>query len=138
MRKATEGVHGGIDLLDADDRKVDRDVEEATEPLNLRTADQLDNALAEVLKRPPGGHIVGFQRDVVHDGVTRPSSIRFDRFYWELNLLVMFYPEPLNEAKRAEVIKSRDEHELWAHENKHKFLAIIGGASLADIEEALN
>jgi hypothetical protein len=132
---------GGTDLLDRSDRisKVDPEVAELTEPLNLRTSDVLDTALAEILKKAPGGHIDGQQFSVPVKYSSLPEDISFDRFYFskELNLLVDFFSPPMTDGQKADLAEQIARKRSFAKSEGYKYLAILGQATYEEIAEAI-
>lgn len=130
-------TRGGVSTLDRSDVKVDPELAEQNEPQRIRTDDQLSVAMASVLGKHPGGHISNYQLIVQHAN-SRDTEIVYDRFYWEQNLLVDFFQTALNKADGAENDKRRAEHETFAKMKGKKYFAITGGATMADVQRALN
>jgi len=134
---ANFGTHGGIDLLDKSDRvKLDSEAAEKIEPLNDRIQDALSAALQTVLRRDPGGYVANKQF-VVPIPNSRDGDIVFDRHYYTLNLLVDMLQAPMNEPDRAANIEHIAQHGKFATSHGFKYLPIVGGATLGEIEQAL-
>lgn len=129
MKKTT------FDTLDPADRpKLDAELAEAVEPLNLRGKDSLEIALAEVLKKSPGGYMTNKMYDLpLTPGNSRVQTLTFDRFYWEVNLLVDFIQKPTNEYAQADTEKAIAEKQAFAKEKGVRYLPIVGAATLAEI-----
>lgn len=137
MSNTREGNHGGYDLLDIEDRLVvDKEVEEAREPLNLRQADNFDTALADVTKTAPGGYVRHRQFQIDYSD-SRPTDLTFDRFYWEHKLLVDFLVKPANAELGVTLDKSIEEKRAFAKTRGYKYLPIVGSATAGDIKQAL-
>jgi hypothetical protein len=131
-------VKGGKNLLDPEDRfEVDKEILEAQEPLNLRTADPLDNALGQVLRRSPGGYLTNPMYRLDVPGNSYPQDMEFDRCYWELNLLVDFFSAPMNEWDKTDQAKEIAEKHEYCKTLGRKYLPIQGQASLEQIAEAV-
>jgi hypothetical protein len=131
---------GGIDLLDKSDRisKIDSEVSEAMEPLNLRTSDVLDLALGEITKKNPGGYIADKQYSTPVAYSSIPEDTTFDRYYFELSLLVDFKQKPTSEAGFAELNKEIKEKKAFARKQGLRYLAILGSATYEEIAAALS
>lgn len=128
----------GVSLLSPEDRIVpDRELAEKLEPLNLRTADMLDLALAEVLQEAPGGFLSNKLYYVTNPLNSRPDEVMFDRFYFSRKLLVDMKPEPNGTEQRAQYEADRIKKLALADEYKLKYLQIVGSASLEQIAEAV-
>ncbi len=133
------GTSGGVDLLPKEDRaKVDSEELERIEPLNDRLQDSLSSALQTVLRRDPGGYIANRQYMVDHGEGSRPTDISFDRFYYSLNLLVDLLQSPMNDPDRLANVDHINEHAKFAAQHGIKYLPIVGGATLGEIEAALH
>jgi hypothetical protein len=132
---------GGTDLLDRSDRisKIDSEASELAEPLNLRTSDVLDMALAEILKKSPGGHIEAKQFSIPVKYSSLPEEIVYDRFYFSngLNLLVDFFSPPMTDAQKEETAKDIARKREYAKAEGYQYLAILGSATYEEIAEAI-
>jgi hypothetical protein len=124
-----QGTFGGVDLLE---RSRTSDQEEKREPLNLRNPDLLEGALTNALGRKPGGHVTNKMFVTPHE-FSRDTDITYDRFYYELNLLVHYYSgTKQNYAESEETRKEVEEMRTYAHEHGYGFLPIIGGEVTPD------
>ena|SRR5271165_3963389 len=131
-------VDTGVDLLDPSDRiKLDPDVAEKLEPQNLRTADQLQVAISQIRHAPPGGFMTGKQYSLPVAGSDYPEVLRYDRFYWQENLLVDFFSTPYDEWAKAKTDSDIQRKREYARSINTKYLAIVGSATLQEIAEAL-
>jgi hypothetical protein len=136
MAKTSSG--GGIDLLDKEDRKLpDRAIAELNEPENDRIQDTVSSALQSVLRSNPGGYVAQKQY-VITQPMMRDSEIVFDRFYWQLNLLIDMLPAPMSEPERIASKAHVAEHGKFAQSLGLKYLPIIGAATLGDIAAVLH
>ena len=124
-----------FDTLDIEDRpKLDAELAEQVEPLNLRGKDSLELALAEVIKKSPGGYMTNKMFDLpLTAGNSRVQTLTFDRYYWELKLLVDFIQKPTNEFTQADVERNIAEKQALAKKQRLRYLPIIGAATLAEI-----
>jgi hypothetical protein len=138
MSKPETKVTGGTSLLDPEDKlKLDPEEAEKVENENLRDPDQLNTALSQILGKPVGGFMSN-KPFLIERPNTRAEDLTFDRFYWEHNLLVDFFTDPSkDDVSREETYKTVDEHRAFAKEHGFKYLAVVGQATAADIQQAL-
>ena len=128
MSKLHEGNNGGISLLDKADRAViDPELTEHLEPANEREPDQLSTALQTLLRKHPGPYVTNKMFATSND-ISRDEEIEYDRFYFELNMLVMFYPKPANEGERVDLAADLDRKTSYAKTHGFRFLPIVGQA----------
>lgn len=127
-KKLHEGNNGGISLLDKDDEIVlDAEIAEKLEPENKRETDQLSAALQTLLRKHPGPYVTN-KLFATSNAISRDEELEYDRFYFELKLLVMFYPLPANEGERIDVDRDLEIKAKYAEANGFRFLPIVGQA----------
>ena len=127
----------GVDLLDKSDRVVqDKETAELLEPPNDRIEDSLSSALNSILRKHPGGFI-SQQQFAIITPETRDTEIVFDRYYWQLGLLVDMLAMPMNDQDKLANSAHIEEHSKFAQLNGYKYLPITGGATLGEIESAI-
>ena len=131
-------VTGGKSVLDKEDRAtVDKEIAEKFEKDNVRDPDQLNVALSQILGKPVGGFMSN-KPFLVERPNTRAEDLTYDRFYWEHNLLVDFFTDPQkDDVSREETFATVDEHRKYAKDHGFKYLAVVGQATAADIQQAL-
>jgi hypothetical protein len=105
---------------------------EKREPLNLRNPDLLDSVLQSVLKRKPGGMVTN-KTFIIPQEYARATDITYDRFYFELNLLVHFFAATGKDyTDRESVEKEVEDMRTFALDKGFRFLPIIAGSVLPD------
>jgi hypothetical protein len=130
-------TQGGIDLLDKGDRKIDPDEAERAERQIKRNADSLDGVLLQLRGKAAGGRINHYMIDVAVPGSTN-QQVEFDRYYYEIGLIVDMLQTPLNDFVKAENAKTITNHRMWAKKLGKRYLAIEGSATTEQIAAALS
>jgi hypothetical protein len=124
-----QGTFGGLAVAE---RIVTSDEAEKREPLNLRSPDLLDSVLQGVLNKKPGGYQTNRTFIIPHE-FSRPTDITYDRFYFELGLLVHFFANTQKQyTDHDNVQKEVDDMRNFAREQGMRFLPIIGGSITPD------